>query len=111
MFGRKGDNLTVTVPVTFTEAALGAEIKVPTLGGLPVTLKHPAGHAQRPHVPRPRQGRDPQGRHQGRPARHRRGAWCRRSSSDKARDALEEFGDATAGDDPRAELFKAAKAS
>ena len=28
-----GDNLTLTVPVTFTEAALGAEIQVPTLGG------------------------------------------------------------------------------
>ena len=43
VFGRKGDNLTVTVPVTFAEAALGAEIKVPTLGGPPVTLKLPAG--------------------------------------------------------------------
>ena len=29
VFGRSGDNLTVTVPVTFAEAALGAEIKVP----------------------------------------------------------------------------------
>ena len=43
VFGRKGDNLTVTVPVTFTEAALGGEVKVPTLGGPPVTLKLPAG--------------------------------------------------------------------
>lgn len=43
VFGRKGDNLTVTVPVTFPEAALGGEIKVPTLGGPPVTLKLPAG--------------------------------------------------------------------
>ena len=31
------------MPVTFAEAALGAEIKVPTLGGGPVTLKIPAG--------------------------------------------------------------------
>ena len=30
VFGRKGDNLTVEVPVTFPEAALGAEINVPT---------------------------------------------------------------------------------
>ncbi len=74
VFGRTGDNLTVTVPVTFTEAALGAEIKVPILKGLPVTLRIPAGHAQRPHLPGARQGRRPQGRHQGRPARHRRGA-------------------------------------
>jgi molecular chaperone DnaJ len=43
VFGRKGDNLTLSVPVSFDEAALGAEIKVPTLGGAPVTLKIPAG--------------------------------------------------------------------
>jgi len=43
LFGRKGDNLTLTVPVSFDEAALGAEIKVPTLDGAPVTLKIPAG--------------------------------------------------------------------
>jgi molecular chaperone DnaJ len=43
LFGRSGDNLTLTVPVSFDEAALGAEIKVPTLGGGAVTLKVPAG--------------------------------------------------------------------
>jgi molecular chaperone DnaJ len=43
LFGRKGDNLTLTVPVSFAEAALGAEIKVPTLSGAPVTLKIPPG--------------------------------------------------------------------
>jgi molecular chaperone DnaJ len=43
LFGRKGDNLTLDVPVSFDELALGAEIKVPTLGGTPVTLKVPAG--------------------------------------------------------------------
>lgn len=43
VFGRKGDHLTVEVPVSFPEAALGAEVKVPTLGGAPVTLKIPAG--------------------------------------------------------------------
>lgn len=42
-FGRDGDNLTITVPVTFAEAALGAAIGVPTLGGDPVTVKVPAG--------------------------------------------------------------------
>jgi molecular chaperone DnaJ len=45
VFGRRGEHLTVTVPVTFPEAALGADIKVPTLGGAPVTLKLPAGTA------------------------------------------------------------------
>jgi molecular chaperone DnaJ len=43
VFGRRADNLTLTVPVTFTEAALGAEIEVPTLGGPPVKLRIPAG--------------------------------------------------------------------
>lgn len=43
VFGRQGNNLTVTVPVTFAEAALGAEIEVPTLGGGSVKLRIPAG--------------------------------------------------------------------
>ena len=43
VFGRDGRNLTVTVPVTFPEAALGTKLKVPTLEGDPVTLKLPAG--------------------------------------------------------------------
>jgi molecular chaperone DnaJ len=43
LFGRKGDNLTLEVPVSFDEATLGAEIKVPTLGGAPVTLRIPPG--------------------------------------------------------------------
>jgi molecular chaperone DnaJ len=43
VFGRKGDNLTLTLPVTFPEAALGATVKVPTLDGPPVSVKVPAG--------------------------------------------------------------------
>jgi molecular chaperone DnaJ len=43
IFGRKGDNLTIDVPIAFDEAVLGAEVKIPTLGGAPVTLKIPAG--------------------------------------------------------------------
>ena len=45
LFGRKGANLTLTVPVTYPEAALGAEVTVPTLDGEPVTLRIPAGTA------------------------------------------------------------------
>ncbi len=43
LFGRKGDHLTVTVPVAFDEAALGATISVPTLDGAPVSIRIPAG--------------------------------------------------------------------
>ena len=39
IFGRKGENLTIALPVTFTEAALGADIKVPTLSGEDVTVR------------------------------------------------------------------------
>jgi molecular chaperone DnaJ len=42
LFGRKGKDLTLTVPVTFAEAALGATVTVPTLGA-PVSVKIPPG--------------------------------------------------------------------
>ncbi len=43
LFGRKGSNLTLDVPITFAEAALGAKVTVPTLDGSTVTLKVPPG--------------------------------------------------------------------
>lgn len=43
LFSRKGDNLSVTVPVTFTEAALGADISVPVPRGGTVNMRIPAG--------------------------------------------------------------------
>ncbi len=43
VFGRSGTNLTVSVPITFPEAALGATIRVPTLDGDTVGIKVPAG--------------------------------------------------------------------
>jgi molecular chaperone DnaJ len=39
IFSRKGENLTLTLPVTFAEAALGADIKVPTMAGDDVTVR------------------------------------------------------------------------
>ena len=39
LFGRSGENLTVAVPVTVAEAALGGDIDVPTLEGPRVTLR------------------------------------------------------------------------
>jgi molecular chaperone DnaJ len=43
VFGRRDDNLTLSVPVTFPEAALGATVSVPTLNGPSVSLKIPPG--------------------------------------------------------------------
>jgi molecular chaperone DnaJ len=42
VFGRKGSDLTLGLPITVAEAALGANVDVPTLNG-PVTLKIPSG--------------------------------------------------------------------
>ncbi len=108
VFGRKGDNLTVTVPVTFPEAVLGAEIKVPTLGGPPVTLKLPPGTPN---------GRTLRARGKG--ATRKDGTRgdllvtvevaVPASVDGKALDALESYREATVDEDPRAELFKAAK--
>ncbi|MFF3562125.1 molecular chaperone DnaJ [Streptomyces sp. NPDC002574] len=108
VFGRKGDNLTVVVPVSFTEAALGGEIKVPTLGGPPVTLKLPPGTPN---------GRTLRARGKG--AVRKDGSHgdllvtvevaVPAATEGKALDALEAYREATADIDPRAELFKAAK--
>ena len=105
VFGRDGHNLTVTVPVTFAEAALGAEIKVPSHRGMPVTVRIPAG--------------TPNGR-----TFRVRGKGVRRADgtqgdllvkvdvqvptqlTDTARDALEKFKEASAGEDPRDELLR-----
>jgi molecular chaperone DnaJ len=108
VFGRKGDNLTITVPVTFPEAVLGADIKVPTLGAAPVTLRVPPGTSS------------------GRKFRIR-GRGVTRSDGTKgdllataevtvpqsvdgtAKEALESFRDATEGDDPRRDLMERAR--
>jgi molecular chaperone DnaJ len=42
LFGRYGDDLTLTVPITFPEAVNGVDLRVPTLDG-PVTVRVPAG--------------------------------------------------------------------
>ncbi|MEU0563936.1 molecular chaperone DnaJ [Nonomuraea sp. NPDC005983] len=108
VFGRSGDNLTITVPVTFSEAALGAEIKVPILKGLPVTLRIPPG--------------TPNGRTfrvRGRGTARKDGTKgdllasvevvVPKSLDDKSRELLTEFNTATAGDDPRADLIQRAR--
>jgi molecular chaperone DnaJ len=103
VFGRSGGNLTLTVPVTFPEAALGAEIKVPTLDGKSVTLKLPPGTTS------------------GRVLRVRGKGVARkdgtkgdllvtvevavpRKVSGQAKEALEAYRAATSGENPRAHL-------
>ena len=97
---RTGDDLTLTVPVTFPEAALGTDLRVPTLDGS-VTLRVPAGHADGRTLPGPRPGRARSGRAAPAtcwsPSRSR----CRRSCRGEAREALEEYARPSA-DDPRA---------
>ena len=43
LFGQSGGDLTLDVPITFDEAALGADIAVPTLEGGSVKMRIPAG--------------------------------------------------------------------
>lgn len=43
LFGRDGDHLTLTVPITFAEAVLGADVDLPTLTAEPVTIRIPPG--------------------------------------------------------------------
>jgi molecular chaperone DnaJ len=108
VFGRKGDNLTVTVPISFDEAALGADIKVPTLNGAPVTVKIPPG--------------TPNGRtfrvrgkgvvRKGGPSAGHRGdllvtvdVHVPAVLDQKAREAVQAYREATAGSDLRANLL------
>ena len=108
VFDRKGDNLTVTVPVTFTEAALGADIGVPVPRGGSVTVKIPAGTAN---------GRT--FRVRGKVIRRKDGTngdllvsvdvTVPQNLSSDARDALQHYADQTTDHDPRRDLFALAE--
>jgi molecular chaperone DnaJ len=43
LFGRRGDDVTIEVPVTYAELALGAKLTVPTPDGATSTIKLPSG--------------------------------------------------------------------
>jgi molecular chaperone DnaJ len=108
VFGRSGDNLTVSVPVTISELALGAEIKVPTHRGPAVTVRIPPG------TPNGQVFRVP-----GRGVRKKDGTLgallatvditVPQDLNSKARSALEDLRIATSGTDPREELLKRAR--
>ncbi len=110
IFGRSGDNLTITVPVTYPEAVLGAEITVPTLGGMPVTVRIPPG--------------TPNGRTlrvRGKGTRRPDGTYgdllvtvqvvVPQKVNGKAANALKEFQQALGGHNPRDELLQRAQVS
>nr|WP_284291285.1 DnaJ C-terminal domain-containing protein [Angustibacter aerolatus] len=114
VFGRTGDDLTVTVPVTFAEAALGATVEVPVLEARrrPRERRHGAGqgagrHAVRSHAARARARRAHDVR-AGRPAGRRagRGAAAARRRGARGRRVLRRRDE---GEDPRAGLMSQAR--
>ena len=109
VFTRDGDNLRMDLPVSFDEAALGAEVKVPTLGGMPVKGKVAPG--------------TPSGRTlrvRGKGVKTKKGTGdllatveivAPKNLSKEAKAAVEAFKSATEGEDPRDGLLDKAKAS
>ena len=106
LFGRStknADDLTLTVPVTFPELALGSTVTVPTLEGSTVSLRVPAGT---------RSGRTFRVRGRGVQKRNATGdllvtveVAVPARLSDAAQGALQSYAEATKGDDPRADLL------
>ena len=103
-----GDNLTVTVPVTITELALGADIKVPTHRGPAVTVRVKPGSANGTVIRVP-----------GRGVRRKDGTLgdlratlevtVPQDLNNKAKSALEDLRIAMGGPDPREELLRRAR--
>lgn len=107
VFSTDGINLRVTVPVAFDEAALGASIDVPTLEGATVRVKIAAGTPS---------GRTLRVRGKGLATSKETGdllvtvqVVVPQKLTDAARKAVQEFGIATSGEDPRADLYSAAR--
>jgi molecular chaperone DnaJ len=103
IFTIDGTDVRLTVPVTFPEAVLGAEIEVPTPDGGRVRLKVPAGTPS---------GRTLRARGRGVKTAKRTGdllvtlqVAVPQRVDGKAKEALEAFAEATAGQTPRADLF------
>ncbi len=106
VFSRDGNNLRLTVPITFAEAVLGATISVPTLGGDPVKLK------VAPNTPN---GRVLRVKGKGVPSAKGTGDLLASVEvlvpthiSDKAAKALAEFDELLPKEDPRADLLNRA---
>jgi molecular chaperone DnaJ len=107
IFSRKAENLLVTLPITFTEAALGADVKVPVMSGEEVTVRiapgTPNGRTLRV------KGRGiSKGSHVG-DLLVTVDVQVPQRVDGKALEALKSFAEATAGEDVRAELAAKAK--
>ena len=107
VFGRSGDDLTVDLPVTFAEAALGATVSVPTLSGDPVKVRIGAGTPN---------GRVLRVKGRGIVTKTHAGDLLAKVSvaipkrlSDKAREAVEVLRAEEADADPRADVFARAR--
>jgi molecular chaperone DnaJ len=107
VFERDGQNLRVDVPVTFVEAALGATIQVPTLGGEPVKLRVAPGTPS---------GRVLRVKGRGVPGKNGTGDLLATVQvavpshlSDKAREALDALAAALPDEDPREDLLAKAR--
>lgn len=102
VFTMDGNNLRMTLPVTFAEAALGATVEVPTLEGETVRLKVPSGTPS---------GRTLRVKGRGVTTKKARGDLLVTVQvvvpdrlSGEAKQAVSDFAEATDGEDPRAEL-------
>jgi molecular chaperone DnaJ len=107
VFGRDGNNLTVDLPVTFAEAALGATVSVPTLTGDPVKVRIAAGTPS---------GRVLRVKGRGIATKDHAGDLLAKVSvavpqrlSDRAREAVEVLRAEQADTDPRADVFARAR--
>jgi molecular chaperone DnaJ len=110
VFGRSAHNLTVNVPITFPEAALGAEIKVPAHRGAPVSVRIPAGTPNgRTFRVRGKGVRRPDGTNGDLLVTVQ--VQVPQQLNGKARQTLESFREATAGEDPRDDLLQRAKSA
>jgi molecular chaperone DnaJ len=103
IFSRDGNNIRVSVPVTYAEAVLGATILVPTLGGEPVKLKVAPG-TPNGRVLRVKGRGVVSAKHEGDLLATVEIA-VPSHVSDKAKKALEEFDGLLPDEDPRAELL------
>ncbi len=108
VFTRKGENLHINVPVTFTEAALGADISVPTIEGDEVKVRINPGTQNGKTL-----------RIKGRGVKKGVNAGDLMATIEvqvpqridgKAKKALEEFASATSNEDVRSEFLQRAKA-